>query len=187
MESEANVAEAQAEATLPELARRINEAHRECEQALRAGLAHALEAGRLLVEAKPLVKHGGWLPWLPEHCAFSERTGQTYMRLAREGPRLEPAKAQRVADFSLRGALAELAGQSARLAELPAPAAERVAEVLESGTPAEVKTTIRREDHMAQHARQQREAAARCAEQNAAADPDGDTEAEELPPAVLRR
>ncbi len=54
---------------LPELAAQINTAHLECEQALKAGLAHALKVGQLLLEAKRRVEHGHWLPWLKDRPA----------------------------------------------------------------------------------------------------------------------
>ena len=38
--------------SLPDLAEQINDHHRQCETAMNAGLQHALEAGRLLTEAK---------------------------------------------------------------------------------------------------------------------------------------
>lgn len=41
-----------------------------------------LEIGKRLKEAKGLLPHGGWLPWLNEKVEFSERTAQNFMRLA---------------------------------------------------------------------------------------------------------
>jgi hypothetical protein len=37
---------------------------------------HAIEAGRLLIEAKALLAHGEWAPWLLSHVGFSERTAR---------------------------------------------------------------------------------------------------------------
>ena len=49
----------------------------------RSPMRHAvLDAGRALIEAKSLVRHGRWLPWLKEHCHLPERTAQLYMQLA---------------------------------------------------------------------------------------------------------
>ena len=31
---------------------------------------HAIAAGELLIEAKALVRHGQWLPWLRDHCSL---------------------------------------------------------------------------------------------------------------------
>jgi hypothetical protein len=50
---------------------------------------HAIAAGHALIEAKALVAHGEWLAWVKEHCGFSERTAQIYMRLAEKG--VDPA------------------------------------------------------------------------------------------------
>ena len=41
-----------------------------------------LEIGRRLKEAKALLSHGEWLPWLNEKVEFSERSAQNFMRLA---------------------------------------------------------------------------------------------------------
>ena len=73
---------------------------------MQKGLEHALKAGQLLLEAKKGLPHGEWLPWLRESCPdISERTAQNYMRLSREVSKLEPEKAQRVADLSYRDAI----------------------------------------------------------------------------------
>lgn len=43
-----------------------------------------LAIGKCLIEAKAMLPHGEWLPWLTERAEFSERTAQNFMRLARE-------------------------------------------------------------------------------------------------------
>lgn len=43
-----------------------------------------LGIGQRLLEAKEMLPHGEWLPWLTERVEFSERTAQNFMRLARE-------------------------------------------------------------------------------------------------------
>ncbi|SRR5579883_153170 len=91
------------------LAEHINDAHKRCSQALRDGLQHALEAGRLLLEAKEEVPHGQWIPWIETHCDFALRTAQAYMKIAKDMPLLDEAKAQRVAHLPFRRALVELA------------------------------------------------------------------------------
>lgn len=93
---------------LRELAEGINQAHALVESHLQGAVQHAIRAGGLLAEAKEKVPHGEWLPWLAENCAIKERTAQTYMRLSRELPKLDPAKAQRVADLPLREAVRAL-------------------------------------------------------------------------------
>jgi hypothetical protein len=64
---------------LPVLAGRIKAEHDAVEAATstataaaRKGIEHALTAGELLLEAKPLVPHGQWLPWLAENCRPSK-------------------------------------------------------------------------------------------------------------------
>lgn len=91
----------------------INAEHRSCDEALREGLRHALRAGELLTEAKSRVQHGEWGQWLEENFEGSSRTAQGYMKVAREIPNLGGAKAQHVADLSLRGALKELSAPEA--------------------------------------------------------------------------
>jgi hypothetical protein len=76
---------------LPALAATISEHIDAANAATRRGLEHAIAAGALLIEAKELVAHGEWLPWLQANCRLSERTARTYMRLARERHRLESA------------------------------------------------------------------------------------------------
>src|SRR5262249_31430654 len=48
---------------LAELATRINQEHRQAEQALLSGLEHARKAGDLLQEAKDRVEQGKWQAW----------------------------------------------------------------------------------------------------------------------------
>lgn len=92
---------------LQAIAKTVNAEHAAIEAALRDSLAKAVKAGELLLEAKSLVRHGDWLPWLAEHCAFSERTAQNYMRISERYPEL--AKSATVADLTYRGAIALLA------------------------------------------------------------------------------
>lgn len=46
--------------------------------------AAILEIGRRLIEAKDQLEHGAWSAWLKDRVAFSERSAQNFMRLARE-------------------------------------------------------------------------------------------------------
>ena len=52
--------------------------------AKRAGGEAILTIGRCLIEAKDMLSHGEWLPWLSDRVDLSERTAQKFMRLARE-------------------------------------------------------------------------------------------------------
>ena len=63
-----------------------------------------LDIGARLIEAKGMLSHGEWLPWLTEQVEFSERTAQNFMRLAREW-----SNPQTLADLGASKALALLA------------------------------------------------------------------------------
>ena len=78
--------------------------------AQRRGGQAVLDIGRGLIEAKSLLSHGEWLPWLNTRVGYSEKTAQNFMRLARE--------------FSNPQALADL-GATKALALLALPADER--------------------------------------------------------------
>ena len=45
-------------------------------------MQHAIECGRLLIEAKAALPHGAWLPWVEANLSFGARQCQKYMRLA---------------------------------------------------------------------------------------------------------
>lgn len=62
-----------------------------------------VDIGLRLIEAKEMLSHGEWLPWLEERVCFSEKSAQNYMRVAREFP-----NPQLVADLGVRKALALL-------------------------------------------------------------------------------
>lgn len=53
-------------------------------EAKRAGGEAILTIGRGLIEAKALLSHGEWLPWLEERVEFSERAAQRFIKLAQE-------------------------------------------------------------------------------------------------------
>jgi hypothetical protein len=70
------------------LAAEVTAAHAGVLDAAKTAAERAIDAGRALLEAKELLKHGQWLPWLDEHCHLPERTAQLYMKIAKLG--LEP-------------------------------------------------------------------------------------------------
>jgi len=88
-----------------ELAARINAAHEQVKQSARRGVQHALEAGRLLIEAQNKVRYGNWVEWIGTNCDFAERTAQIYMQLVREWHRLGELDPQRIADLTLNDAI----------------------------------------------------------------------------------
>jgi hypothetical protein len=66
------------------LAAEICSAHSEAISAQRRSLEKAIEAGERLIEAKAMLSHGEWLPWLKQNCPdVSDRTAQRYMHLAK--------------------------------------------------------------------------------------------------------
>lgn len=95
---------------LPILAAEINRAHAQARAAARTSLKRAIEAGDRLLEAKAVIGHGGWLEWLAANVSFSERTAQTYMRLASKKPELKSAA---TADLTIEGAVEAIAGRTA--------------------------------------------------------------------------
>lgn len=82
---------------LPVLAGEIKAAHAGVMDAATTAAERAIVAGKALIEAKALVKHGQWLPFLKKHCDLPERTAQLYMKIARLD--LEPAT---VADLGIK-------------------------------------------------------------------------------------
>ena len=72
--------------------------------AKRAGGEAILTIGQRLSEAKAMLDHGEWLPWLTERVEFSERSAQNFMRLAREW-----SNPQTLADLGASKALTLLA------------------------------------------------------------------------------
>lgn len=102
----------QATVIAEQLVGRIRDAHEAASAAARSALGHALEAGRLLAEAKDAVPHGGWADYVAG-CGMPTRTAALYMRLHRHRDRLDDR--QRVADLSVRQAarlLAEPKGEA---------------------------------------------------------------------------
>lgn len=103
------------------LAAEIKNEHKAVSAALQRGVIHAMNAGDLLIEAKAHLKHGQWLPWVAKNCAFSERTIQLYIKLAKNRATIEKemANPQSVADLTLNeaAALCVLAGRIEKLIE----------------------------------------------------------------------
>jgi hypothetical protein len=92
----------------------IRQEHEAVSTAARSALAHALEAGRLLAEARATIPHGGWEGYLRGECGIAPRTASLYLRLHRNRDRLP--NRQHVAELSVR--------QAARLLERPRVKAE---------------------------------------------------------------
>ena len=106
-------------ASLPvpaDLVEPINRLHRAVETTAHKTVEHAMECDRLLLQAKSQLHHGEWAEWLKKNFHGSKRTAQTYMRVAREVPKLKDAKAQRVAHLTLQQAVAAVASNSQKVA-----------------------------------------------------------------------
>lgn len=77
-------------------------------------LCSSIEIGRRLVEAKAMLDHGQWLPWLERSVDYSERTAQNLMKIFEEyGASQIPlfgdnSKAQAFADLTYTQAIALL-------------------------------------------------------------------------------
>lgn len=110
---------------LTAIAADLNAEHAACVRALSNALGHAVRAGELLIEAKALVRHGEWLPWLATNFAASERTAQNYMRLAAAYPELV-AKSAPATDLTMRQALALLAAPTLPPDPAPGPDYEKL-------------------------------------------------------------
>lgn len=93
---------------LAALAADIRAAHQDSCRAAITLAERALAAGTALIEAKRLVAHGEWQPWLRENCGLSERTARRYMALAASG-----WKTATVAALGIRGASEALGWVSA--------------------------------------------------------------------------
>lgn len=91
------------------LASAINDEHRSCETSYRHALAHAFEAGRMLLEVKSTMDHGEWLPWLEASVEFSEKQAQRYMQLASHREELEQANPTCMSDLGVAAALKQIA------------------------------------------------------------------------------
>ncbi|WP_180982395.1 DUF3102 domain-containing protein [Methylocella silvestris] len=93
--------------TISNIATVINSEHRAATAAHEQAVRHAIECGRLLLEAKGGVTHGHWSKWVKQNCDFAMRTAQVYMRIA-EHLAGDEAKTQHAAHLSLRELLAEI-------------------------------------------------------------------------------
>ncbi len=92
--------------TMIALADEIRREHALAISSASEAVEHAIKCGQLLREAKASVGHGAWADWLAANFPKSERTARNYMRLAEQKDELP--NRQRVADLTVRGALAAL-------------------------------------------------------------------------------
>ena len=115
----------------------------------RITLLCGIEIGRRLVEAKEMMNHGEWLPWLRRETDFSERSAQNYMKVfntygaAQLGLFGPETNTQTFADLPISKALAmlslpeseredfaaEVGAETISVRELEAKVKERTAEI----------------------------------------------------------
>lgn len=94
----------QSQSTQPQGTRDIETITGEILEAKRVGGEAIITIGQRLIEAKALLQHGEWLPWLTERVEYSEKTAQNFMRLARQW-----SNPQALADLGATKALTLLA------------------------------------------------------------------------------
>jgi hypothetical protein len=86
---------------LPVLAAEIAQAHAACRRSTVDAIKHAVDAGHRLIEAKQLVRHGDWVPWLHAHVpGISVRTAQRYMAAAERAGKNDTASFFRLRDLA---------------------------------------------------------------------------------------
>lgn len=66
---------------LAELAPLISQEAKLAEMHASKAVMHAITVGRMLTEAKTLLDHGQFIPWIAENTTVSERDAQRYMNL----------------------------------------------------------------------------------------------------------
>ncbi len=100
------VPKAVAESTELSLVERIKEAHFDVEAAFGNAVQRARDVGSLLIEAKDECGHGKWLEWFAAaRLPFSDRTAQSYMKLAKEWDDKIGSNPQNSADLTISAAL----------------------------------------------------------------------------------
>jgi len=84
---------------------KIIELHEKITEYQKLSLDSAIEAGRLLFEAKERIKHGLFGQWIYENLPFCDRTAQNYMKLYKYREVLKKEKVSSLTDayFSLKG------------------------------------------------------------------------------------
>jgi hypothetical protein len=148
--------------TLAGLAHDINEGHAAVQRSLVDALTDARLVGDRLRQAKSMLRHGEWLPWLTRHCTVSPRQAQRYIRLAEHWPTIE-ANATSTSHLSLSGALALLAepAESSEASLEHAQTLEREVAVIRERL-AECAATLERTDLTLEDAVAVRQAADDC-------------------------
>jgi len=111
-----SVAKIKSELKLDALAAHIREEHDLTISGVKQGMVHALRVGELLIEAKNLLEHGQWLPWLQKNCPNIEvRVAQLYMRVVKHRAEIEAAlNAKDASHLTITSALRLLVSEEVR-------------------------------------------------------------------------
>jgi DNA N-6-adenine-methyltransferase (Dam)/Protein of unknown function (DUF3102) len=96
------------DARLSSLADAIKHAHADASRHARASATSALEAGKALLAAQALLRHGQWLPWLKANVGIPKSTASLYMQAAKDRHHIEMSN---VGHLSLRGMIREIQGR----------------------------------------------------------------------------
>jgi N6-adenosine-specific RNA methylase IME4 len=93
---------------LEELAEQINTEHMACVTSAGDAVAHAIEVGRLLCEAKVEIKKkhgpsGRWTPWVENNCPFSTRQASCYIRAFVNRMAIGAKNGSPASDFCIHG------------------------------------------------------------------------------------
>jgi hypothetical protein len=91
--------------SLEALAPKITATIEKANHGMRTAVSHAIEAGRLLIQAKEACGHGKWLPWLRENVRVCDRTAQNYIQMASHAKLLEEVNTQGIADLTMAAAM----------------------------------------------------------------------------------
>jgi hypothetical protein len=86
---------------IKDLAREINQLHREIGTILQTSILKAIRAGELLVELKPRVGHGNWRTWVERNLSCSMRTCSRYMKIYWHRDKLSDTKSLNEAESLL--------------------------------------------------------------------------------------
>src|SRR5262245_12268078 len=89
---------------LAQAAHRANSEHALAMRSLLGAIEHAREAGQALIDAKLIVGHRRWLPWLKANFNGSPRTAQNYMRVGKHWEEIAE-KRNSASHLSMRAAL----------------------------------------------------------------------------------
>jgi hypothetical protein len=85
---------------LKALAKSINSAHDAMSASWSDALEHAFAVGQALCDAKDLLKHGEWIPWLEKNCPkIPDRTARHFMKVSKTASFADFSSAKNIGDL----------------------------------------------------------------------------------------